>query len=252
MIMYVMLCGYPPFYGDTDAEVLAKVRLGSFSFNAQDWRKVSEDAKDLIKGLLKMNPPDRLTAEKAISHIWIEHKAPKASSEPLNEGLVYNLRGFARAEHKLKKAALHIIANQLNQEQIKTLKATFEALDANHDGTLSVKEISDGLKKANLKNLGDIDRIIEEIDADGSGVVDYTEFLAAALDKKTYTQEEVCWAAFRVFDLDGDGKISKAELEQVLQDGMVCEEMGEMIKAVDKNGDGEIDFDEFMEMMRSA
>lgn len=65
VIMYVMLCGYPPFFGETDAEVLAKVRLGNFSFNAADWKNVSEDAKNLIRMLLKMNPRDRYTAEQA-------------------------------------------------------------------------------------------------------------------------------------------------------------------------------------------
>ena len=54
VIMFVMLCGYPPFFGETDAEVLSKVRLGNFSFNATDWKNVSEDAKNLIRMLLKM------------------------------------------------------------------------------------------------------------------------------------------------------------------------------------------------------
>merc|ERR1712183_120950 len=49
VIMYVLLCGYPPFYGDTDAEVLAKVRLGRYVFNPADWRGISENAKSLIK-----------------------------------------------------------------------------------------------------------------------------------------------------------------------------------------------------------
>merc|ERR1719517_183119 len=81
VIMYVMLCGYPPFHGDTDADVLAKVRLGNFSFNAADWKNISEDAKNLIRFLLKMNPKDRHTAEQALNHVWIKNKAPKASAD---------------------------------------------------------------------------------------------------------------------------------------------------------------------------
>jgi calcium-dependent protein kinase len=56
VIMFVLLCGYPPFYGETDADVLTKVRLGNFTFNAADWKNVSEDAKNLIRMLLKMSP----------------------------------------------------------------------------------------------------------------------------------------------------------------------------------------------------
>ncbi|EER07958.1 calcium-dependent protein kinase, putative, partial [Perkinsus marinus ATCC 50983] len=61
VIMYILLCGYPPFYGETDADVLTKVRLGNYTFNASDWKGISEDAKDLIRKLLKINPRDRYT-----------------------------------------------------------------------------------------------------------------------------------------------------------------------------------------------
>merc|ERR1719326_342248 len=80
VIMYVLLCGYPPFFGETDAEVLSKVRLGNFSFNAADWKNVSDDAKELIRMLLKMNPKDRYSAEQALNHTWIKDKAPKAKA----------------------------------------------------------------------------------------------------------------------------------------------------------------------------
>merc|ERR1712222_259105 len=84
VIMYVLLCGYPPFYGETDADVLSKVRLGNFSFNAADWKNISEDAKNLIRMLLKMNPKDRYTAQQGLNHEWIMKLAPKATNENLN------------------------------------------------------------------------------------------------------------------------------------------------------------------------
>merc|ERR1719156_358721 len=130
VIMYVLLCGYPPFYGETDADVLSKVRLGNFSFNAADWKNVSEDAKNLIRMLLKMNPRDRYTAEQALNHEWIKNKAPKAANVSLQSNFVDNLRSF-RSQNKLKKAALQIIAGQLNEDQIKALRETFMALDNN-------------------------------------------------------------------------------------------------------------------------
>merc|ERR1719460_2395971 len=140
VIMYVVLCGYPPFYGETDADVLAKVRLGNFSFNAADWKNVSEDAKNLIRMLLKMNPRDRYTAEQALNHEWIKEKAPKANKVSLQTNFVDNLRGF-RSQNKFKKAALHIIAGQLNEDQIKALRETFMALDGNGDGLLTAIEM---------------------------------------------------------------------------------------------------------------
>merc|ERR1719214_525170 len=173
VIMYVVLCGYPPFYGETDADVLAKVRLGNFSFNAADWKNVSEDAKGLIRHLLKMNPIDRYTAEQALNHVWVRNKAPKSAGVALQKGLVDNLKGF-RSQNKLKKAALHVIASQLGESQIKALRDTFMALDGNGDGLLTVNEMKEGLAKAGLKEIPpDLQQIMEEVDSDGSRVFDY-------------------------------------------------------------------------------
>merc|ERR1712151_640851 len=205
VIMFVLLCGYPPFFGDTDAEVLSKVRLGNFSFNASDWKNVSDHAKNLIRMLLKMNPRDRYTAEQSLNHVWIKNKAPKATGAKLAENMVDNLRGF-RSQNKLKKAALQIIANQLNEDQIKALRDTFMQLDGNGDGKLTVAEMKEGITKAGFKEIpADLQQIMEDVDSDGSGVIDYAEFLAATLDRRVYMKEDVCWSAFRVFDRNGDG-----------------------------------------------
>jgi len=254
VIMYVLLCGYPPFHGDTDADVLAKVRSANFSFIAADWRNVSEDAKNLIRMLLKLNPKERFTAEQALNHVWVTKTAPKAKGVSLSGGLVDNLRTF-RSQNKLKKAALHVIATQLSENQIKTLRDTFVMLDENGDGLLTSKELREGITKAGFEEVpADLQQILEDVDSDGSGMIDYTEFLAATLDKQMYLQEDICWAAFRVFDRDGDGKISKEEIAQVLGDGdiasMAKRDIAELMKDVDANGDGEIDFQEFMQMMR--
>jgi len=255
VIMFVLLCGYPPFYGENDADILSKVRLGNFSFNKSDWKNVSEDAKDLIRFLLKLNPRDRYTAEQALNHIWIREKAPKAANVSLQSGFVDNLRNF-RSMNKLKKAALMIIAGQLKEGQIKQLRETFVALDGNGDGLLSFLEMKDGLAKAGFNEIpADLEQIMHDVDVDGSGVIDYTEFIAAALDKKSYIEEDVCWTAFRVFDRNGDGKISKEEIALVLNDGDVkncAKDLAELIKDIDTNGDGEVDFQEFMQMMRGG
>jgi calcium-dependent protein kinase len=254
VIMFVLLCGYPPFFGETDADVLAKVRLGNFSFNAADWRNVSEDAKHLIRLLLKMNPKDRYTAEQALNHEWIVKKAPQAKDVDLNDGFVDSLRSF-RSQNKLKKAALHIIAGQLNESQIKALRDVFTVLDANGDGLLTSKEMKEGLLKSGLTDIpADLQQIMEDVDSDGSGVIDYTEFLAATVDRRNYTEESVVWEAFRIFDKNGDGNISKEELAEVLGDGsvknIIGEEIENLLKEVDGNGDGQIDFQEFMVMMK--
>merc|ERR1719420_451798 len=116
-----------------------------------------------------------------------------------------------------------------------------------------------GLESAGLKDIpADLQQILEEVDSDGSGVIDYTEFLAATLDKAVYMKESVCWQAFRVFDKNGDGKIDKKEIAALLNNPesdvakMAGSDLAEIIKDIDSNGDGEIDFEEFMKMMKGA
>ena len=113
----------------------------------------------------------------------------------------------------------------------------------------------DNVELTQLK--GDLEQVLKEVDSDGSGVIDYTEWIASTLNRRLYIQEDVLWSAFKVFDRDGNGKISKQELQNILQsDPTVTAALGkdssidDIMKEVDRNNDGEIDFDEFMIMMR--
>jgi len=256
VIMYVLLCGQPPFFGHTDQEVLAKVKQGYLTFGPKEWTGVSQDAKDLVRMLVKMDPSERLNAEQALNHSWIKNRAPQASNAPLPTNFVPRLRRF-RCRSKFSKAVLHVIASQLNEIQIKSLRETFLSLDDNGDGLLSLTELKEGLSRAGITDMPkDLKEIMEGIDADGSGVIDYTEFLAATIERRQYMEENVCWTAFRVFDMDGDGKITPNELRRVLNNGSVndlvdLQATADVLKEVDKNGDGAIDFKEFMSMMRN-
>ncbi|CAK0910710.1 unnamed protein product [Prorocentrum cordatum] len=79
VIMYTILCGYPPFYGDSDEQVLACVRQGNYTFEPEDdWRTISRDAKDLVRNLIKMNPAATVAAaaRQALGHPWLKSRAP--------------------------------------------------------------------------------------------------------------------------------------------------------------------------------
>lgn len=72
-ILYIMLCGYPPFQGDDDQEIIEAVLKGKFSFDDDAWVNVSIEAKDLIKKLIT-KPERRLTAQEALDHKWFQKK----------------------------------------------------------------------------------------------------------------------------------------------------------------------------------
>lgn len=260
VLTYILLCGYPPFSGADQAELIARIKAGIFEFPEEDWDAVSVDAKDIITKLICMDPDARLTAAQAMGHTWIKNKAPKAGSRPLQAKTLTNMKSF-KGQNNLKKAALQVIAQRLKEDEIHALKEMFHSLDANQDGTITIQELKDGIDK--LSGAGGLTaskqnaiELLSEMDVDGSGSIDYTEFLAATLDKKQYEQENICWAAFQVFDTDGSGSISRTELEKVLASGQLAQVMGStaverVLHECDADNDGQIDFNEFMKMMRS-
>lgn len=67
-ILYIMLCGYPPFNGDDDQEIIKNVQNGKLIFD-EDWDNISKEAIDLIKKLV-CKPERRLTAQEALGHKW--------------------------------------------------------------------------------------------------------------------------------------------------------------------------------------
>lgn len=69
-ILYIMLCGYPPFDDSREVSIFEQIRNAKFEFDPEDWSSVSEEAKDLIKRLLCVDPHKRYTCNNIIQHPW--------------------------------------------------------------------------------------------------------------------------------------------------------------------------------------
>jgi calcium/calmodulin-dependent protein kinase I len=81
VILYVMLCGYPPFYAEENNELFQLIKDCDYEFHMPYWENISDDAKDLIKKLLIADPKKRLSAEEILKHPWITQQ--KHSSNQL-------------------------------------------------------------------------------------------------------------------------------------------------------------------------
>ncbi|NWR25810.1 KCC1G kinase, partial [Emberiza fucata] len=64
------LCGYPPFYEETESKLFEKIKEGYYEFESPFWDDISESAKDFIRHLLEKNPSARFTCEEALRHPW--------------------------------------------------------------------------------------------------------------------------------------------------------------------------------------
>lgn len=261
VIMYILLSGAPPFAGDDDDEVMAAVAKGELDFSMTEFRRVSGEAKKLMRSMCNLNVATRYSAEQAVRHPWIEHPSMSDTntSEPLPPSLFKKLRGFSSVD-RFKKAALQVIAHRLDDASVKRLREQFRKLDSNGDGMLTLPEMQSACESCSLPiKEEDLSSLFAEIDVDGSGSIGWTEFLAAMIDHKNTLQEEACWEAFRVFDRDQNGQLSLEEVRAVLAEDhlggnelvtVVASEIEQLFGNADTDGDGQISFTEFMAMLR--
>jgi calmodulin len=146
------------------------------------------------------------------------------------------------------------MAVKLTEEQISEFKEAFSLFDKDADGCITTKELGTVMRSLGQNPTeAEVQDMINEVDADGNGTVDFPEFLNLMGRKMKYTDsEDELKEAFKVFDKDQDGLISAAELRHVmtsLGEKLTDEEVDEMIKEADVDGDGQVNYEDFARMM---
>lgn len=250
-MLYILLCGYPPFYGQTDPQILEAVKKGKYDFSGAEWKHTSDLAKDLIRKML-VPSEQRLDSEGVLKHPWMQAGA-KAE---VNLNISFDkLKSFLK-NNKFKQASLQYLASQMDEKEIGSLIAEFNKLDADGDGVISISEFKESISKLGRNNTQEIIDVFNEIDADKSGTINYTEFIAATMNQSIYLKEEKLFQAFKMFDKNNDGYISAEEIKNVLGNDPKYKDSNEiwtqMIKECDANGDGKIDYNEFIRLMSSV
>jgi len=252
VLMYTLLCGYPPFYGASDAEILSRVKTGVYTYDSQDFSAVSEDAKDMINGLLKYDPAERLTARQALSHNWFRLKLTEKIL-PMKLKQLDNIRAYGKMGI-LKKACLLAVANGIDEEFKTPIIETFMWLDNSGEGSICVQELKTGLELAGFSGEGEsldlAEEIMSSVDVDGMSGLNYSEFVAACLDYRVYTREEVLWGTFRIFDRKGFGRIGPADLRDVWGSQASKEWCTEALQQVTGQESAFLDYDGFCAMMK--
>ena len=216
-----------------------------FKLNFIAWDNISIDVKDLISNMLT-DPDKRFSAQQVLNHNWVVYLAPNSLDCVLNLN-IEALKNYTKS-NKFKKAALTFIASRLKDDEIKMLKDIFITIDKNNDGTLTLEEVLDGCQilGSNLNML----ELFTSIDTDKSGTINYTEFIAATIDQKIYLKQERLFEAFKNFDKDNSGKISIKEIAGIINANHEdYSKLEQDINKFDLNGDGEIDYYEFCNMM---
>ena len=144
--------------------------------------------------------------------------------------------------------------NKLSKEVIAEYRETFKLFDSNGDGSITLSELRDVMKSLiSNPTEAELRDMINEVDTDGNGTVDFNEFCAMMEKKKekSHLQDELK-NAFLAFDKDGDGFISPDELRDVmkaLKIDLTDKEHDAIIDAADSDSDGQLSYEEFATMM---
>jgi calcium-dependent protein kinase len=252
VILYILLSGVPPFWAETEQGIFEQVLKSELDFVSDPWPKISESAKDLLRKMLNPNVAKRLKSHQVLCHPWIREDGV-APDRPIDPAVQTRLKQFS-AMNKLKKIAIRVIAESLSEEEIAGLKEMFLMMDSDGSGAISFEELKEGLKKvgSNLME-ADIRQLMDAADVDHDGTIDYGEFLAATLNLNKIEREENLYAAFSYLDKDKSGYLTTDELQQACNDfhmGDMCVE--DLIREVDQDNDGRIDYNEFVTMMRKG
>ena len=262
VIMYILLSGRPPFAGDSDKEIMEKVRIGKYDLEDPPFNKLSSSGKDLIKKLMIMEPKKRISAQEALNHPWFKENRSKElfnriKDESTLRKMIHNLKVYKRDSIIQETALAYLVHNFPQMKDVVNACKLFNQIDVNGDGKINKNELLKGLqpkiKSDTLKK--DVDIIFQNIDMDNNGYIEYEEFVRAAVSKEHFIDTKVIQFAFRYFDKDGSGEITFDEIEEVFKESVqdksnVHESLKKIIDEVDENGDGIISFNEFADIMK--
>ena len=269
VIMYILLTGRPPFNGSSEEEIMKKIKEGNYDLKKYPWGIISEEAKDLLKGLLQVNAKKRFSAKQALEHKWFQIEKTKSSLNAYNvknrqlNKLIDNLMKY-RSDNVLRCAVIALLVhNSIQLNQAHDAVKLFNQIDKNGDGKISKDELFNGLQSYKKDISFDelkkqVDIIFNNIDSDHNGYLEYEEFVRAAIDKDHFLSVNFLQFAFNYFDKDHDGEIT---LEEVKNKFFLNDKNKNSLKAqdqlqksfneIDINGDGKLSFEEFAKMMEN-
>ena len=218
VLMYILLCGEPPFQGETEEEIFANVKKGYINFSKPKFRNVSENCIDLIKKLLTLNKKNRIKASDALKHKFFTENFNPAKALTQNRDLNI-LKRFIELKPLPSKLHEVVVAyccfNFISTEEEKQLRELFRFMDHNNTNKLTMNDFKIAFNDAQiLVSTAELKRILNILDSDGSNLIEYQEFLRATCDKNLLFRDENLKVVFGVIDKDKKGYATSNDIQR--------------------------------------
>jgi len=270
VVMFVMLFGYPPFYADpgkygrSENDIIyKKIKKGfipkvqkGYGRHFPESIPASDLAKSLIKMLLRKNVAARLTAVEALDHKWFQD----ASSErTISAQVLASLSTFNEVS-RFKIAVLNAFRNiAITEEKQEALKHTFEKMDLDKNGKISFSEFEKFMVESGTMTRETAERVFNNADVNKDSEMCFNELLLTVADHQLRNVNERMSRMFLMIDRNRDGFLSPEEIknyfcehltdDSLLKDLGLLNQLDDIIREADKNGDGKISFKEFVRVM---
>lgn len=268
VILFILLCGYPPHDGETDEEIMDAVVRDDIVYEENEWKNISQEAQSFVKKLLTRTYKDRITAEQCLKEDWLVNHNKNNQSQIKLYNISSQMQNFQKFDSKLKlkNAIMAFMVHHLaTEEMTKELKQIFKRMDKSGDGRLSLEELKEGFKeiyKQNQLNTKEnfvpdleIERRFYAIDTDKSGFIEIEEFLTVTISEELLLNEKNLMLTFNYFDKDRSGQLDCQEIEELLQIRSKEEGNAQLVKDLitkyDTNHDGVLSFEEFKLLIKN-
>ena len=219
VIAHILLCGCVPFDCKTDQEIELAIQKSQPNFGSKAIKQhLSKEAVDFMTKCLSKNPTQRPSACDLLKHRWLSSNIKEKELNPqVAEQFIRNMNAFSKQNIFESKVISIIIHSQTDNQELKNLEKFFKQLDTSNDGYISIEELEQGLAETcgDLTVTKNRSELLEFIDIDGNGLISYSEFLMAAVNKRNLLTQQNIDAVFRAFDTENTGHISLQDLKRV-------------------------------------
>ena len=252
VLMYCLLSGYFPFRGEDEEEVTTKILAGKFEFDIENFNNISDEAKDLISKCLIQDITKRITIQQALNHRFFSDLKESTKYNKEEKIKLINLKHLTKHSKFYQLVLTYLSHNFSDNKLLNELTKLYDKLDKNCDYKITKAELFKAYKDAEIPmTQEEIENIMNSIDYDQNGTVDYEEFIRMCIPKEQLFTESNLENAFLLFDTEKKGFITPSEISDFIQSHKkINEEIKHLIKEeILDIADEIIDVEEFKRLM---
>mmetsp|Transcript_60962 Transcript_60962/g.140924 ORF Transcript_60962/g.140924 Transcript_60962/m.140924 type:complete len:592 (-) Transcript_60962:141-1916(-) len=219
---FLLLCGYPPFFAPSKHAILGRIHRTEFSFDPPFWSKISEEAKSFVQSCLRENYLERMTADEALQHPWIESLADTSPSGAMFSSFMLNLRRFYRT-CLIETFVGNVLAEKLSPRELRLFLQKCREMDVGNSGFFTATDLQTVLTDMHYVEISDqissSCRFLRAHRHPGESYIDYVALADSVTVRQERLFEESIWKSFCFFQKNYmAGCISLTQLPRFLHE----------------------------------